>query len=180
MLACVILGIIMWFQRVDTLRGIMQNAVTGMKGVMPAVVILALAFSINTVSSEMKTADYVVEISSSWLTPGLLPVLVFLITGFISFATGTSWGTYAIMVPIALPLAFQFSGGTLDSFVFATFAAVTGGGIFGDHCSPLSDTTVLSSLGSACDHIDHVKTQLPYALVVGAVASVMYIFIGFS
>ncbi|MFQ5752708.1 MAG: Na+/H+ antiporter NhaC family protein [bacterium] len=179
MLACVVLGIIIWFQRVDTLRGIMQNATAGMKGVVPAIIILALAYCINRVSREMKTAEYVVEITRTWLSPALLPFLIFLISGFISFATGTSWGTYAIMVPIALPLAFQFNGGNLDSFVFATFAAVAGGGVFGDHCSPLSDTTVLSSLGSACDHIDHVKTQLPYTLAIATIVSVIYLLIGF-
>ena len=158
----------------------MQNALAGMKGVMPAVVILALAYCINTVSREMKTAEYVVGITKSWMNPGLLPVLAFIISGFISFATGTSWGTYAIMIPIALPLAYQFSGGTINSLVLCSIAAVAGGGVFGDHCSPLSDTTVLSSLGSACDHIDHVKTQLPYTLVVAAIVSILYLIVGVS
>ena len=180
MLACSVLAIIMWLQRVDNLRGIMQNALAGMKGVMPAVVILALAYCINTVSREMKTAEYVVGITKSWMNPGLLPVMAFMISGFISFATGTSWGTYAIMIPIALPLAYQFSGGTINSLVLCSIAAVAGGGVFGDHCSPLSDTTVLSSLGSACDHIDHVKTQLPYTLVVAAIVSILYLIVGVS
>ena len=122
MLACSVLGIIMLLQRVDNLRGIMQTVLAGMKGVMPAVLILALAYCINTVSREMKTAEYVVAITKSWMAPGLLPVLLFLISGFISFATGTSWGTYAIMVPIALPLAYQFSCGTIDSLVLSSFA----------------------------------------------------------
>lgn len=178
MLACVVLGSIMWIQKVDSLRIIMQTAIVGMKGVMPAVIILALAYCINTVSKDMKTAEYVVSATESWMNPKFLPLLLFIISGFISFATGTSWGTYAIMVPIALPLAYQFSGGAIDSLVLASFAAVAGGGVFGDHCSPLSDTTVLSSLGSACDHIDHVKTQLPYALLVGTVASVLYVVVG--
>jgi Na+/H+ antiporter NhaC len=82
------------------------------------------------------------------------------------------------MVPIAVPLAFEFSQGQVSSLVLAAIAAVAGGGVFGDHCSPLSDTTVLSSLGSACDHIDHVRTQLPYALVAASIASVMYLVIG--
>ena len=178
LLACVILGIIMWFKKVDPLRSIMQTAITGMKGVMPAVLILALAYCINTVSREMKTAEYVVEITRNWMSPKLLPVLLFIISGFISFATGTAWGTYAIMIPIALPLAYQISGSTMDSIVFSSFAAVAGGGVFGDHCSPLSDTTVLSSLGSACDHIDHVKTQLPYTLSIAAVVSMLYLIVG--
>jgi Na+/H+ antiporter NhaC len=179
MLSCVVLGVIMWLQKVDTLRGLMQNAVTGMKGVMPAVIILALAYCINTISKEMKTAEYVVETTKAWMSPNLLPFLIFILSGFISFATGTAWGTYAIMIPIALPLAYQFSGETIDALVLASFTAVAGGGVFGDHCSPLSDTTILSSLGSACDHIDHVKTQLPYTLLVAVFVSILYLLVGF-
>ncbi len=180
MLACTVLGIIMWLQKVDDLRGIMQRVISGIKGVMPAVVILALAYCINTVSKEMGTAEYIVNTSREWMSPGLLPCLVFIITGLISFATGTAWGSYAIMMPIALPLAYQFSGGVIDPLVLASFAAVAGGGVFGDHCSPLSDTTVLSSLGAACDHIDHVKTQLPYAMTVASAACILYLIVGFT
>jgi Na+/H+ antiporter NhaC len=104
--------------------------------------------------------------------------VAFAISAFISFATGTSWGTYAIMLPIALPLASQFSGDPLSPLVLASFAAVAGGGVFGDHCSPLSDTTVLASLGSASDHIDHTRTQLPYALLVGLVTMGIYVVVG--
>ncbi len=178
-LSVTVLGIILWLQKVDNLQGIMFSVFSGMKGVMPAVVILALAYGINTVSQEMKTAEYIVETARDWLSPNLLPLLIFIISGLISFATGTSWGTYAIMVPIAMQLAYQFSGQVVDVTVYSSLAAVAGGGIFGDHCSPLSDTTVLSSLGSACDHIDHVKTQLPYALTVAGIASVFYLIIGY-
>ncbi len=178
MLATVVLGAFMLFQRVDNLRGLMGTVLAGIKGVMPAVLILAFAYAINMVSREMGTAQYVIDLSSGWLNPGLLPVLIFLISAFVSFATGTSWGTYAIMVPIAVPLAFEFSQGHVSPLVLSTIAAVAGGGVFGDHCSPLSDTTVLSSLGSACDHIDHVRTQFPYALVAASIASVIYLVIG--
>jgi len=178
MLACVVLGVIMWFQKVDTISGIMKSVYAGMKGVMPAVVILALAYCINTVSREMKTAEYIVIHTQNWMSPGVLPALVFLISGFISFATGTAWGTYAIMIPIAVPLAYQFSGQEIGFLVYSSFAAVAGGGVFGDHCSPLSDTTVLSSLGSACDHIDHVKTQLPYTITIAVVVSILYLIVG--
>lgn len=179
MLASVVLGLVMWLQRVDSIPGLVQTAMAGVKGVMTAVVILALAYSINTVSSELQTATYVVGLTEDWMAPALVPFLAFVISGFISFATGTSWGTYAIMVPIALPLAIQFSGGTVGALAVASFAAVAGGGVFGDHCSPLSDTTVLSSLGSACDHIDHTRTQLPYALVVALLVAVFYLLLGF-
>ena len=179
LLASATLGLIMWFQRVDSIRGLVQTALAGMKGVMAAVVILALAYCINSVSSEMQTAAYVVGLSEGWMSPAMVPFLAFVISGFISFATGTSWGTYAIMVPIALPLAIEFSGGTIGGLAVASFAAVAGGGVFGDHCSPLSDTTVLSSLGSASDHIDHTRTQLPYAVTVGVVAAAFYLVVGF-
>ena len=180
MLAAAVLGIVLWLQRVDPLSGLMKSVLAGVKGVMPAVMILALAYCINLLSKEMMTAQYVVGATKQWLTPGLLPIMTFFLSAFISFATGTSWGTYAIMIPIALPLAYQFSGETFSSVVLGTFAAVGGGGVFGDHCSPLSDTTVLASLGSASDHIDHVRTQLPYALSVAAVVSILYLIIGFA
>ena len=179
MLACAVLGVTMWFQRVDSLQGLVQTALAGIKGVMGAVLILALAYCINTVSQEMQTAAYVVELTGDSMSPGLLPVLAFVISGFVAFSTGTSFGTYAIMIPIVIPMAIQFSGGEVGSLVVISFAAVAGGGVFGDHCSPLSDTTVLSSLGGACDHIDHTRTQLPYALSVAGVVSVVYLALGF-
>ncbi len=180
MLACAVLGVTMWFQRVDSLQGLVQTALAGIKGVMGAVLILALAYCINTVSQEMQTAAYVVELTQGTMSPALLPVLAFVISGFVAFSTGTSFGTYAIMIPIVLPMAIQFSGGEVGSLAVVSFAAVAGGGVFGDHCSPLSDTTVLSSLGAACDHIDHTRTQLPYALTVAGVVAVIYLALGFA
>ena len=97
-----------------------------------------------------------------------------------AFATGSSWGTFAICMPLAPPLAFAFTGNELTILVVAVFATVAGGGVFGDHCSPLSDTTILSSTGAACDHPDHVKTQLPYALVCGAIALAGYLLVGLA
>jgi Na+/H+ antiporter NhaC len=178
LLACAVLGAVMWLQRIDSIRGLAQTAMAGIKGVMPAVVILALAYCINHLSQELGTARYVVGVTEAWMAPAFVPVIAFIISAFISFATGTSWGTYAIMVPIALPLAVQFSGDVMSSLTAVTFAAVAGGGVFGDHCSPLSDTTVLSSLGAACDHIDHTRTQLPYALSVALVAALAYLMVG--
>jgi len=126
----------------------------------------------------MGAAKYIINVTEGWFNPGLLPFLVFMLSAFISFATGTSWGTYAIMIPIAVPIAFEFSQGQITTLVLGTIAATAGGGVFGDHCSPLSDTTVLSSLGSACDHMDHVRTQISYALVVAFVACIIYLIIG--
>ena len=178
MLAAAALGAIMFFQRVDNLSGLMKSMLAGIKGVMPAVLILAFAFAINSVSREMGTAQYIINVTEGWFNPGILPFLVFMLSAFISFATGTSWGTYAIVIPIAVPLAFEFSQGQVTTLVLGTIAATAGGGVFGDHCSPLSDTTVLSSLGSACDHMDHVRTQISYSLVVAFVACIIYLIIG--
>jgi len=180
MLACSVLGVTMWIQGIDSVQGLVQTALGGVKGVMGAVLILALAYCINTVSREMQTAAYVVNLTEGTLTPGLLPVLAFVISSFVSFSTGTSFGTYAIMIPIVLPMAIEFSQGEIGTLAVVSFAAVAGGGVFGDHCSPLSDTTVLSSLGAASDHIDHTRTQLPYALAVAGLVSIFYLLLGLA
>lgn len=177
MVAGFFLGAAMLFQRIPA-RNIIETALGGIKGVMPAVIILAFAFAINSISKDLGTAAFVIEVSKNWLTPPLLPVLTFAISALIAFATGTSWGTFAIMIPISIPLAFEFSGGQMTSLAVLTLSGICGGGVFGDHCSPVSDTTILASLGSASDHIDHVKTQLPYALLAAAVAAAIYLAIG--
>ena len=178
LLSSVIAGIIMRIQGIP-LAEIMRTAMSGIKGIMPAIIILALAYSLNDLSKSLNTAQYIISSTQSWLTPGLLPMLTFLITGIVAFSTGTSWGTYAIMIPIAMPLAFNFSGNEMGSIIYATVAAVAGGGVFGDHCSPLSDTSILASTGAASDHIDHIKTQLPYSLLIGIITVVVYLIIGF-
>ena len=177
MSAVFFLAVALRVQRVPT-NQIVSAGIQGIKGVVPAMLLLALAYTLNALSRELGTALYVVEATRSWLTPGDLPVAVFILCGIVSFSTGTSWGTYAIVIPIAVPLAFEFSGGQVDHLVLATIAAVAGGGVCGDHCSPLSDTTILSSFGAACDHMDHVKTQLPYALLVAGISAGLYILLG--
>ena len=112
------------------------------------------------------------------LPPALLPVCIFVICSILSFATGTSWGTFAIAMPLALPMAFAITGGEATLLTTLCFAAVAGGGLFGDHCSPVSDTTIMSSMGAASDHIDHVKTQLPYAITVATIVAILYIILG--
>lgn len=170
----------MLIQKMGTIVELMETAVNGIKGVMSAVLILALAYCLNAISKQLGTANYVISVTESWITPALLLLFTFLICAFISFFTGTSWGTYAIMMPIAVPLAFQLTGGAITTLVYATIAAVMGGGCFGDHCSPLSDTTILSSLAAGSDHIDHVKTQLPYAFAAAGVSAVLYLVIGLT
>lgn len=177
MAAAVVLGIIMRLQGVP-FKDIMDTAMSGMKGIMPAIIILALSYSINGLSKQMGTAQYIISITETWLTPSLLPFITFLLAATISFSTGSSWGTFAITMPIAAPLAFNFAGNEVTVLVLATVAAVAGGGVFGDHCSPLSDTTILASTGAAADHIDHVKTQIPYALLAALLASGVYLIMG--
>lgn len=179
LLASVMAAIVMRIQGIP-LAEITDTAMAGIKGIMPAIIILAFAYALNDLSATLNTADYIISVTESWLTPKVLPVLAFLITGFVAFSTGTSWGTYAIMIPIAVPLAFSFSANELDTVVYATIAAVSGGGVFGDHCSPLSDTSILASTGAASDHIDHVKTQLPYAAIIGVISILLYLAIGMT
>ena len=162
-----------------SLKDLNKVFLAGVKNSVPAVLVLCVAYPLNTLSSEMGTADFLVGITGSFLPPALLPFLIFVLAAILSFATGTSWGTYAICVPLFLPLAFRINNGQFNAYLLACFGAIAGGGVFGDHCSPLSDTTILSSMGAGSDHIDHLNTQLPYALVCAAITAVLYIVIGF-
>ena len=157
----------------DTLLG-------GVSTMLPALIIIVLAWSIGTVTDVLGTAEYVVNTTEGWMTPALLPFLVFIIGMFISFATGTSWGTMAILTPIAVPLAFNVGG---EPLIAMAIGAVFAGAIFGDHVSPISDTTVMSSIFAGSDHIAHVKTQIPYAIIPAGLSGIMYLsytFIGSS
>ncbi len=159
------------------IRGIVDltaSAVTGITSVLPALLIVALAYSLNEVTRTLGAAEWIVSATRNVLTESSLVAVTFLVSALISFSTGTSWGAFALMIPLALPMAYSFSGGAIAPVVFKTVAAVTGGGIFGDHASPLSDTTVLASMGAGSDHMDHVITQIPYALATAAVSFVLY------
>jgi tetracycline resistance efflux pump len=146
----------------------------GISELMPLALLMLLAFAIGDACKELETGIYVANATKEWLSPELLPAVVFIISSFIAFSTGTSWGTFAIMLAISIPMA-NIHGAEITIVVAATL----GGGIFGDHCSPISDTSIISSMASASDHIDHVKTQLPYALIGGAITVIMYLVIGF-
>ncbi len=151
----------------------------GIKGAMPAVLVLAVAYPLNAITKEMGAADFIMSFVSGGMTPALLPVCIFVICAILSFATGTSWGTFAIAMPLALPMAFAASGGEATLLTTLCFAAVAGGGLFGDHCSPVSDTTIMASMGAGADHVDHVKTQIPYALTIAGVTAMLYLVLGF-
>ena len=153
-----------------------STVVQGASNVMPALLIVSLAYALNAATTELGASQVIVDLFADGLNPNGLVAVTFLIAAAMSFATGTSWGTFALMMPLSLPLAYEFSGGALSPLVYQTVAAVAGGGIFGDHASPVSDTSVLSSVGAGSDHFDHVVTQLPYALLVAAVTIGIYWF----
>ena len=173
-----------WMFVVLSIRGRFQGIadigdiiVIGTKSVMAALLIIALAYSLNAVTTELGAGQFIVEQFTSDLSTNSLLVITFILTAAISFSTGTSWGAYAMMMPVALPVTFEMTGGEITPLVYQAVAAIAGGGIFGDHASPVSDTTVLSSVGAGSDHIDHVVTQLPYALLIAAITTGIYAWI---
>lgn len=163
-------------QRLLTLTQAMEAIVEGFKSMLLAICVLVLAWGIGKITGELHTADFVVGVTQDILSPHWLPVLIFVVSAAISFATGTSWGTMAILMPLVIPVAHRLSLATgsavgTDAYhllLLGTISSVLAGSVWGDHCSPISDTTILSSMGAGCDHIAHVRTQLPYALAIGA------------
>tara|TARA_B100000745_G_scaffold53355_1_gene31714 strand:+ start:346 stop:1638 length:1293 start_codon:yes stop_codon:yes gene_type:complete len=145
----------------------------GAGGLVPLALILLLALALGDVVDVLGTGIYVAQVTAGIMPNYIYLPLIFLVSGGIAFSTGTSWGTFAIMLPIAVPAAATL-GLPLAPFVAATLS----GGVFGDHCSPISDTTIISSMAAATDHIDHVRTQLPYALVGGAIATICFGLLG--
>ena len=162
-------------QRILTLQETLSALVAGMKAMMTAMLVLILAWSLGAITGEIGTAAFLARILGDSIPFQLIPALVFVTAAAMAFATGTSWATMAILIPLVIPLTITlgggvgFDGGTGQLVLLGATGSVLAGAIFGDHCSPISDTTVLSSTASGCDHIDHVRTQLPYALVVGVV-----------
>lgn len=173
-LSAIIVGSILYIsQKIFTFAETIELIFKGISGLIPLALLMMLAFAIGAVCKELGTGYYTAELSKQWLSPNFVPVIVFLVACFIAFSTGTSWGTFAIMIAIGIPMAQ-----TLGANVYLTIAAALGGGVFGDHCSPISDTTIIASMASASDHIDHVKTQLPYALTAGIITTVLYLILG--
>lgn len=175
-LAAVLLMAMMILFKVKDVKETFKIYVDGMKGMTDVSITLVLAWSLGTMISNLGTAEFIIGILqrsnfSSWL----IPAFIFLFGMFVSFSTGSSWGTFAIMMPLAIPMAHAFG------IPYAIcVGAVLSGGLFGDHCSPISDTTILSSTGAECDLVDHVKTQLPYACVNGVIAFVSFVLAGIT
>lgn len=161
-------------KKIFTVSEAVEVWVDGMKGLIITGVILLLAWSLSSVIKDLGTAKYLVTLLSGSIPSFLLPSIIFILGAVISFATGTAYGTMGILMPLAIPLAHSISPDM--SYIVLSTSAVLTGAIFGDHCSPISDTTILSSMGAGCDHIEHVKTQMWYALfVAGATIILGYI-----
>ncbi|MFQ5583025.1 MAG: Na+/H+ antiporter NhaC family protein [Calditrichia bacterium] len=175
-------------QRILNLHDALDAWVKGIRSMVMAFIILVAAWTIGNICQDLFTADYVIHLTKTFLSPHWLPLVIFITSAAIAFATGTSWGTMAILMPIAIPLAHKFplthpgiDAAHATALMLSSTAAVLAGATFGDHCSPISDTTIMSSMASGSDHIDHVRTQLPYALTTGAVACLFgYIPVGFG
>lgn len=160
-------------QKILTLKEVMDYTLKGISGLAPLAILMVFAFSIGDTCRTLGTGVYVASLSKDFLNPSVIAPILFITSAFISFSTGTSWGTFAIMIPIAVPTAVY-----ADATLPLSIAAVLSGSVFGDHCSPISDTTIVSSMASACDHIDHVRTQLPYALMMAFISAILFFLVG--
>jgi ATP-dependent Zn protease len=165
-------------QRIMSLKETMDAVLIGINTMMPAIAILVLAWSLAGVTESLGTAEYLKEFfGNDFGQVWVIPALTFVLSAFIAFSTGSSWSTMALMYPLVIPLSFAVASGDPSysemSIMYNTIASVLAGSVLGDHCSPISDTTILSSLSTSCNHIDHVRTQMPYALTVGGVSLVL-------
>ena len=166
-------------QRLMSLGEIVESWYSGLKGMLFAMIILILAWSLSAITGDLHTAPYLVSVLGDSLHPGIIPAVVFILAAATAFATGSSWGTMGILLPLVIPLAWAVMevNGMVElhdyHILYSTISCILAGSVWGDHCSPISDTTILSSMASGCDHIDHVRTQLPYALLVGFVALIV-------
>jgi Na+/H+ antiporter NhaC len=156
----------------DMLEGMTE----GMHTMFDGLLILVLAWALSALTVELGTADYLMRIFGETLNPYWLPAIVFVLAALTAFATGSSWGTMGILMPLVVPLAWEIGNNTglaydmTAEIIYASVSAVLAGSVWGDHCSPISDTTILSSIATQCDHVEHVNTQLPYAMVVGTLS----------
>ncbi len=172
--AVFVASIMYWKQKIFTPKEILDKIFQGSGEMLPMVTILVFAFGMGSVTGQLGTGEYLGNAFSSILTPALLPALIFILGQLISFSTGTSMGTMAVMMPLAIPMALA-----MGVNVPLVAAAVWGGSIFGDHSSPISDSTYLSCSTTGCDPIDHIKSQIPYTLTFGAAATILYVVAGF-
>jgi Na+/H+ antiporter NhaC len=168
---------VVWIEVLCTRRArledLMSSFLQGAGAFLPVSMILLFALALGDVANLLQTGSYVAQIAGETVPQIVMLPLLFLISSFIAFSIGSSWGTFAIMIPLSMEIALSLS---LSPSLF--LAAVLSGSVFGDHASPISDTTVVSSMAAATDHIDHVRTQLPYALVSAAIAATGFLLLG--
>lgn len=176
---CLIAFILALVQKIVNMHDAVKAWLQGTKSMMMAVVILILAWAISDICKDLNTSGFLVAHISDYLNIRILPALIFFLSAVTAFATGTSWATMGILIPLAVPVVHKMTllsgldAASGQQIFLAGISSVLAGAIFGDHCSPISDTTVMSSMASGCDHIDHVRTQLPYALTVALVALIL-------
>ena len=175
MLATIVLAIMVIVKKIMTFTEVVDTWVSGIKKMAGILAIIIAAWGVGSVCTALGTSQFVVDCTIGFLSPALVPALLFIIGAVISFATGTSWGTMAILLPLGINMAYGF--GVSEAI---TIAAVLSGSLFGDHCAPISDTTVLSSTGASCNHVVHVMTQLPYGITVGISAFLGFLFGGLT
>ncbi|MDO4626879.1 MAG: Na+/H+ antiporter NhaC family protein [Pasteurellaceae bacterium] len=174
--AVIVSSFLIYLDRQVSLTDYIKSLGLGLKSMQGAILILFFAWMINNVVGDMQTGKYLSHLISGNLNPAFLPALLFLIASAMAFATGTSWGTFGIMLPIAASIAVHAA----PDLLLPCLSAVMAGAVCGDHCSPVSDTTILSSTGAKCNHMEHVTTQLPYAGIVASSAAIGYLVVGFS
>lgn len=172
-LAIVSAFLLLRIDRIFRHKQLLEVSFQGMSELLPLVTIILLAITLGSSMRELGTGEFVAGMISDSLALWSIAPVVFITAAMISFATGTSWGTFALLIPVAIPIAL--TTGLSPSLLLA---AVLGGGVFGDHCSPISDSTILASLASGCDHLDHVRTQIPYALTAALLSVPLFIVFG--
>ena len=180
-ISAIIVSFLFFFKHVNqdelTRHDFVEGVKRGIKSMLPAVAILIFAWAISDLIDQLGTGEYLADVvKNANMSFTLLPFIIFIMAGFIAFSTGTSWGAFALL----LPIAGQIAVATNPEHILPMLAAVLAGAVFGDHCSPISDTTILSATGSSCHHIDHVMTQLPYALVAAGIAGTGYLVLGLT
>lgn len=171
-LTCILMVVI---KKIMTLSEAIETVIGGCKNIMPVLIMLVAAFGLSTLCGELGTAKFLARVTLPYIPSSMLAAIIFVIAVIISFATGSANGTQALVIPLAIPLALH-----ANAPLIPVIAAAASGGLFGDHCSPISDTSILSSMGSGCNTVDHAKSQLPYAMVAAAAAFVTFVLSGFT
>ncbi|HKK45680.1 MAG TPA: Na+/H+ antiporter NhaC family protein [Balneolaceae bacterium] len=173
LMSLVIAAILTLARKLLNIEDLLKGMMTGMHTMFDGLLILVMAWALSEITVQLGTADYLISVFGNTLNPYWLPALILTLSALTSFATGSSWGTMGILMPLVVPLAWQIGSNSdipiamTNEIIYASVSAVLAGSVWGDHCSPISDTTILSSIASQCNHIEHVNTQMPYAMVVG-------------